>query len=542
MQEEPPYQARRATAWRRPTADERLRGDAVGVEEGCDAGGFVLEPGRLYGRVAGRDRQARLLSTGELAGLGDPMADLFRAGVFPLTVQELLSEFPERDPPTRQVYLASEAGQISPASAPGLHRDMRFVITDRVHDREVDLLVATQATGDPGRAFLQVVSWDSRKEVFNFYMRIGPTWLWAGDSWDALEPDSRGKGCFDSHVNGSVVMKELREPWMNWQSQRAKIQVDPADPLRGDSLYGRVDGAEKLEKTVEALVRRWTRARLAKVTATGVVTSPHHLLRQLLTTTTVNLASTDSQSGAVTPADPPLVLPMGFWLNAEALLDNLPLRVTAAPPRMQADKYLDSLDRFGLHLTEGDFRQPGDAFFAFVVPEASFEDNEVINQMVSTGLLSAKFTACVLMVDFPNPIFSPSREHLMKYVPRGPADGSGLAERIAESITEAVKWKKLPAESPEGEFAAHWGLSDEEWSAAFSRRVEAYLKVVAERIQTQAGFDDYVRLAESRRRQFRSMKLHEFSLTTPHTNIPGNAPLLAMREDGTVGELAPPNQ
>ncbi|MFD0356544.1 hypothetical protein ACFVHW_22835 [Streptomyces sp. NPDC127110] len=539
MQEEPPYQARRATAWRRPTTDGKQRGEAVAVEEGCDAGASALEPGRLYGRVAGRDRRARLLSAGELAGLGDPMADLFRAGAFPLTVRELLSKLPERDPPARQVYLVSEAGQISPASASGLHRDMRFVITDKVRDREVDLLVATQATGDPGRAFLQVVSWDSRKEVFNFYTRIGPAWLWAGDSWDALEPDSRGKGCFDSHVNGSVVMKELREPWMNWQSQRAKIQVDAADPLKDDPLYRCVDGAEKLEKTVEALVRRWTRARLAKVTAAGVVTSPHHLLRQLLTTTTVNLASTDSQSGAVTPADPPLVIPMGFWLNAEALLDNLRLRVTAAPPRMQADKYVDSLDRFGLHLREGDFRQPGDAFFAFVVPEASFEDNEVINQMVSTGLLSAKFAACMLMVDFPNPVFSPSREHLMKYVPCGPVDGSRLDERIAESITEAVKREKLPAESPEGEFAAHWRLSDEEWPTVFTRRVEAYLKAVAERIRTQAGFDDYVRLAESRRRQFRSMKLHEFMLTTPYTNIPDNAPLLAMREDGTVDELAP---
>jgi hypothetical protein len=29
---------------------------------------------------------------------------------------------------------------------------------------------------------------------------------------------------FDSHVNGSLVMKELKAPWTHWHSSRAKIQ------------------------------------------------------------------------------------------------------------------------------------------------------------------------------------------------------------------------------------------------------------------------------------------------------------------------------
>ena len=64
------------------------------------------------------------------------------------------------------------------------------------------------------------------------------------------------------------------------------------------------------------------------------------------------------------------------------------------------------------------------------------------------------------------------------------------------------------------------------------------LREVTERIRTESGFDDYVRLAESRRRQFRLMKLNEFELTLPVTNIPLGAPPLAMREDATVAELS----
>ncbi|MFD3940045.1 hypothetical protein ACFWSF_35190 [Streptomyces sp. NPDC058611] len=474
------------------------------------------------------------------------MAELFfRTGAFPLTVDELLAGLPDASPDGRQVYLVSEAGQIPAASAPDLQRDMRFVITARVRSREADLLISTQATVDAEDAvdamdaFLQVAAWDDQAKVFNFYMRIGPTWVWAGNSWDALEPDSRGKGCFDSHVNGSVVMKELKKPWLNWHSERTDIPVDRKDPLRRNPLYGEVIGAENLERTIEALVQQWTKARLAKVSTSGLIERPHHLLRHLLSTSTVNLASTDIQSSSITRTDDPLVAPMGFWLNRDALIDNLPVNISTAPPSLPADKYVDSLTQFGMHLKEGRFRQPGDAYFAFVVPEASLEDNEVIKQMVSSGLISAKFAACCLMVDFPNPVFSVFREHLMRYVPSTITPRTALENQIVEAILDAAT--RLPTESPEGQFMAHWQLPDEEWPDIFARRLDAYLNTVATRARTEDGFNDYMRLAESRRRQFRRSKLNEFCLTTPLTNIPLDAPLLAMREDGTVTELVSPN-
>jgi hypothetical protein len=75
-----------------------------------------------------------------------------------------------------------------------------------------------------------------------------PRWVWAGDSNLALAEPSRGQGCFDSHVNGSVVMKELKSPWNNWQSMKATIQLADQDPLRQDPLYGQLKGQRILSR------------------------------------------------------------------------------------------------------------------------------------------------------------------------------------------------------------------------------------------------------------------------------------------------------
>jgi hypothetical protein len=70
----------------------------------------------------------------------------------------------------------------------------------------------------------------------------------------------------------------------------------------------------------------------------------------------------------------------------------------------------------------------------------------------------------------------------------------------------------------------------------FEQRIEGYFAALLAQIQTQDGFYDVVRLAESRRREFRKLPLAEFRLTIPVTNIPPDAPALRMREDGAVVE------
>jgi hypothetical protein len=381
------------------------------------------------------------------------------------------------------------------------------------------------------------VAWDEARGLFNYYERAQGTWVWAGDSHSALAPGSRGNGCFDSHVNGSVVMKELKQPWLHWLSMKANILLADDDPLRVNPLYTSLSGAEDLELVIKATVSRWTRARLEQTVKDGRVRHVDWLLRQLCTTTTVNLVSTDIESRSVVQ-DPArsLPLPLTFWFNADVLLDMLDVPADFGLPTVAGRFYLDSLQHYDFALTEGDsFRQPGDTFFAFAVPEPSFEDNDVVAGMLASGLLTPRFVASLLMVDFPNPVFSPARERLLRYVPEqarlDPA-GGGLSDALADAIGQAASG--LAEESPEAEFLANWRLPESEWRAAFARRLQDYMAAVNRRIATPEGFDAYVRLAESRRREFRRMRLNEFTLTLPTTNIAADAPLLQMNPDGTV--------
>jgi hypothetical protein len=46
---------------------------------------------------------------------------------------------------------------------------------------------------------------------------------------------------------------------------------------------------------------------------------------------------------------------------------------------------LTSSDEESAALTEGDFRQEGDTFFAFLVPESALEDNQVVIEACVSG-------------------------------------------------------------------------------------------------------------------------------------------------------------
>lgn len=517
---------RRATAWRQAT-----RAAMAGLM--ADR----LAPKTLYRFLAGADSDFVPMSAAQAAQLHDPMAALLHAGTFPLTVAELLAALDEGGQvPEQESFLVSEAGQIPPEKAPDLTRDIRFAIT-RGRGSDADLAVSTSAVGDPRQVFLRVVAWDGDAGVFNYYMRVAETWAWVGNSQHALEEPTRGNGCFDSHVNGSLVMKELKQPWLNWQSQNATILVADGDPLRDDPLYRSLSGAQSLEQLVRAGIRRWTAARFQHaVDGTGTMAHADRLLRHLCTTTTVNLASTLTES-AVAVAQPaatdPLPLPLGFWLNNDVLLDVLEIPADFTPSAVDAQRYADNLTRHGFALVEGGFRQPGDSFFAFVVPEASAEDNEVIGQLVSGGILSPHFAASLLMVDFPNPVFSPRRAALLEHMPEtAQVDPTGgLSRQLAERIRQAAQGR--PG-SPEAEFVANWDLAETAWRDTFAARINAYMAAVARNVATDDGFDRYVRLAESRRREFRAMRLNEFALTLPVTAIPSSDPLLQMQEDATV--------
>ncbi len=245
------------------------------AEAAGEAEPVLLEAATIHRFVLGLDARARPLQPEELDGLGDPFARaLLAAGTFPLSLRsllELLDGFAEAGCPFVPATGVS-CGRRRPHSwtpeTDALARGSGSSPRGRHDDFRVLISASTVADGEEDRHFLQVIGWDATNGVFNYYERRGGTWLWAGNSLHALAPATRGRGPFDSHVNGSLVMKELRQPWVYWHAPAAGIGAEalaPADPLRSDPLFVARETADRLETTVvRPGIQRWNRARLAR--------------------------------------------------------------------------------------------------------------------------------------------------------------------------------------------------------------------------------------------------------------------------------------
>lgn len=519
---------------------EGIQADDEGAPGAAPA---ALEPGRVYRMVLGIDPQPVPMDGEELGReLRDPFAELLlKRGVFPQSLRELLQGVDAHNGrpeglAVQESFVVGDGGQIPWTQATaGLNRELRLVVT-RSRGSELELMVSASTAIDSPQRFLQVMAWDPDNRVFHYYQRLGGAWVWAGNSRHALEPPSRGRGPFDSHVNGSLVMKELLAPWLHWSSERARIGNDalaPDDPLRNEPLFRDHTGAQKLELAVKAGIGRWTRARLDRTRAAdGTVSQLPLFTRQLLETTTVNLRTADVPSRQVR-AGKPLRIPLTFLFDQEALLNVIGLAPDVVPFQVDGALYLDSLQQFGFELRADGFSQPGDVFFAFPFPEPAFEDRSVLEQMLQQGILSERFAAALLMVDFPNPVFSPRRAALTRYTPESAPPGARVEDAFVAAVQAAAA--ALPAESPEHEFLANWSLPEDGWRAAYEARLVAYVAAATARAATPDGWSDAVRLAESRRREFCKRPLAEFRLTLPvATAIPKDAPPLEMRADGSV--------
>ena len=537
-----PAWAQQPHAWgRRSAAATRYRERQAARRLAAPAGA----PGQLFQLLEGIDSDYRPIPADVKNGLGDPMATLlFQNGIFPTTLAQVLKAIDadtasQATVPTQRSFLIGEGGQVPfSATTKDLDRTFRFVIA-RLKGNDTNVLISVPAPA-PDNGFLQVIAWDLKQGLFNYYERVtGSIWAWRGNSRHALTGPTRGKGCFDCHVNGSLVMKELKVPWQNWDSMVASIagSLAPDSPLLTDPLAVNKSGGEDLEGiVVRPGISRWNDARAATIfDSKGAIADVIPLLRHLFETTSVNLTTSRTESRANLDK----VIPLSFLLNKDVLFDIINLN---APDDFDGatitkDAYAKTLDTFQFALASQSFRQPGDTFFAFLVPEPAFEDTDMIDRLLRKNVVTRKFAASVLMVDFQNPVFSPHRAGLMKYVPKSwPADNNSkttLSEVVADAITEGAKG--LPADSGEHQFLANWNLDDAKWQSVFEDRIKSYLKAVTDRLATPDGVNDYVRLAESRRREFSVRPLHEaFDLMLPVTNIPRGAPLLQMNADGTV--------
>jgi hypothetical protein len=247
----------------------------------------------------------------------------------------------------------------------------------------------------------------------------------------------------------------------------------------------------------------------------------------------VNLVCSPQPSASLTDSDT-LRLPTTFFINSDCLIDELALPAALVRAKASAAFYRACLVSHGVQLVDGETSLARDTYFAFPVPEPSFEDRMVLRELLARGALSRRLALCLLMLDFPNPVFSEARSALLRYTPEElRLDGGGdLDERFSAAVRSAVATTGV--KSPEARFLDLWDTPDEERDAAFAARVEQYWTAVQALLISNDGFDAFFRLAESRRRQFRSRPIAEFGLTLPVATRIDVPPFLEMTENATV--------
>lgn len=177
--------------------------------------------------------------------------------------------------------------------------------------------------------------------------------------------------------------------------------------------------------------------------------------------------------------------------------------------------------------------------------------------LISGGLLLA-----YLEVDFNiriprNPVFSYRRAQLMRYIPSTATldtnlpkddDRYNLGVDLIEVIENAITDFELGQDSPEAEFIGLVKQEDHDLYQAAKDKLQIYVKGINEKLKTQEGVLEYMRVAETKRRIFRPPPkmqrpvhpLAEFDMSLPYASRVPLDGAYTMKPDGTVEELTPP--
>jgi hypothetical protein len=511
----------------------------------CGAlGSATGAPNSLQRFILGVDPAPVQIEQQEIDALDDPFANLLLSqGVFPATGEELLtaldSAVAAEDPlAVQRSFVVGEGTQLAPGSPMAGVRS--FLITRGEGPDGPDILVATSR---PDAEFIEVMAWDRTTNGFNYYQTrtADSPWVLAGNSADALRPGSAGRGPFESHPSGNILMKELRFPWVHWHSFAAVVRPDVVGAgLANHRWFVERSGAQDLETTaVMPAIRRWTKARLdAVVDDDGNVDAPRQIIRSFLDTPTVNLVSSQVQASLVLNGqEASFDIPHAFFVDAECLHEILDLPAPD-PTQIRASSaaYMQILVDHRVALRSNGaavVEAPQDTHFAFVVPERAFEDIETVRSAIDIGLVSRRLAAALLMVDFPNPVFSTRRQRLLAHIPDTATITAGKST-FSEDAASAILATPEAGEdgTPENEFAQLWDAG-EDWPTRFAELLTSYYSRLATKLQDPDGLDQIFRLAEARRQHVRDMPISEHPLlfATPDPPLDDD---LRMRPDGEI--------
>ena len=490
--------------------------------EGFNAAGAAITPVLLAAVVRVNDPPTPMTQA-EITALGDPFTrEILLRGGYPLTLSALVEAIETISSggvafPIRKMFLVAEGGQFR-LSNPSFELNARLVFTWQKSDSTPpDFLLSTVAVANSEASLLQLIAWSDVDGAFHFFERKHGVWGWAGNSFHALRAPSRGQGPFDSHINGGLVMKELKFPWAHWHSQSSSIPKEafpPDSEFLTNPLFAGVNNAEVLENIVKNGVTRWTKSRLSAESSGGGLKNALAYFHQIVTPTSANLTSTSLEFGRVRGNT--LKLPSSFFVDTDGLelgvsrIDPFSDAIPGARIEVDGDLYSDAVLDLQMMVPseDGTASVEGDTHFCFLVPERAFEDVEVAKQLLESGIISPRFLLSLLMVDFQNPVRSDRRAELVKYCPVDLNEGESLESLFISSIEQVNAIQG----SAEAEFLSYWHEAN--LLERIHDDLSGFFFGIQDFVSSAGGVTLLVKFAEFRKCLFRKRLLNEFRSTT----------------------------
>lgn len=496
------------------------------------------------------------MSPEQLESLGDPLFNLVLKERTDVTNLAELEKLIKGDDGQEQVFVVSEQIEDPSPTVGGRPASRRAIITfsgeNQGQTLQPNLMFSLGFNSQefPNLQPIEALSWDEEREQFNYYKldtqgtpgRL--SWKFRNSSVraDTLSNEQRRGTCLQCHINGAPVMKELPFPWNNWHSFH-----DQADYLKSvwqvsnDSrIADSLAGADALEtEVIIPAIDRFNGAKIKQsIEGTGEITEGKRLLRPLFATTEFNLISSREQVGNLHPfssfsaAGPfaPVKIPNSFFLNANLIGENDVFTKIQGLGVAEAKSFEEftsvTEDEYRKLVSESNLKlggRPGDANFAWFVPEPSQVDNSLVDGLIAQGIVTPEFVAAVMAIDLETPIFSSERAALLEFVPDRfsvePLNGSN--DDLTQKVIAALERENPPSDSSAGQFLEL--LKSDDPLTILRERVIAYQNSTRDKLtnpQTRpAELKHLFDLAIARRRAVKDdttlRSLDEFGLLFP---------------------------
>ena len=294
--------------------------------------------------------------------------------------------------------------------------------------------------------------------------------------------------------------------------------------------------AEELEITILSSISQFNKHRIDRALAAtprgkpkivnGMMTviDGRRLLRPLFVTTEFNLVSSFQKSGLYPfpmlnrmGPDQDISVPNSFFLNASLVSgQNISvsqgLGLTKANEfsrivRVKSEEYTALVNKFKIGLGGC---MPGDADFAWFVPEPSHIDNYLIERLMRRGIVTPEFVAAVVNIDLETPILLNDRASLLKFVPTNflfqpmPIGGTPLSVKrhpdlLTKQVISTIEQSRPAPESAAAKFMQM--LKSRNPLQILQQRINGYLQNMQTQLQQDrpAAVERLFRIAVERR-------------------------------------------